>query len=91
MPFFFAGKYFFFWNMNSRKVNYFLMFGSVMKNNLKLKHFSVFSYVMKNELKNNLLMFYFFKYIKIMRNKSYKLKSSMRIKLKNYNFINYLK
>ena len=35
----------------------------------------MFSYVMKNKLKNNLLVFYFFfKFIKIMRNKSYKLK-----------------
>jgi hypothetical protein len=29
---------------------------------------------MENELKNNLLIFYFIKFIKIMRNKSYKLK-----------------
>jgi hypothetical protein len=35
----------------------------------------VFGYVMKNELENNLLIFYFFKFIKIMMNKSYKLKS----------------
>jgi hypothetical protein len=43
-------------------------------------------------LENNLLIFYFFKFIKIIRNKSYKLKSWMRVKLrKKYNFINYLK
>ena len=35
----------------------------------------MFDYIMKNELENNLLMFYFFKFIKIIRNKSYKLKS----------------
>jgi len=47
---------------------------------------------MENELENNLLMFYFLKFIKIMRNKSYKLKSWMKMKLKKkYNFINYLK
>jgi len=45
--------------VNYGKVNYFLMFGSVMENKLK-KHFSVFGYVMENELENNLLMFYFF-------------------------------
>jgi hypothetical protein len=37
---------------------------------------------MKNELENNLLIFYFLKFIKIIRNKSYKLKSWMKIKLK---------
>jgi hypothetical protein len=43
-------------------------------------------------LENNLLMLYFFKFIKIIRNKSYKLKSWMRVKLrKKYNFVNYLK
>jgi hypothetical protein len=42
----------------------------------------MFGSVMENELENNLLMFYFFKFIKIMRNKSYKLKSWMRMKLK---------
>ena len=31
-----------------------------------------------------------FKFIKIIRNKSYKLKNRMRIKLKKSNFINYL-
>jgi hypothetical protein len=47
---------------------------------------------MKNELENNLLMIFLKKIIKIMRNKSYKLKSWMRMKLKKkYNFINYLK
>ena len=36
----------------------------------------MFGYIMKNELENSLLMFYFFfKFIKIIRNKSYKLKS----------------
>jgi hypothetical protein len=40
-----------------------------------IKHFPVFGSVMKNELENNLLIFYFFKFIKIIRNKSYKLKS----------------
>jgi len=39
------------------KVNYFLLFGSVIKNKLD---FIVFSYIMENELENNLLMFYFF-------------------------------
>jgi len=43
----------------------------------------MFGYVMENELENSLLMFYFlFKFIKIIRNKSYKLKSWMRMKLK---------
>jgi len=42
----------------------------------------MFGSVMENELENNLLMFYFFKFIKIMRNKSYKLKSWMKMKLK---------
>jgi hypothetical protein len=49
----------------------------------------MFGYVMKDELKNNLLMFYFFKFIKKIRNKSYKFKSWMRMKLKK--IINYLK
>jgi hypothetical protein len=40
----------------------------------------VFGYVIENELKNNLLMF-FFKFIKIISNKSYKLKGWMRMKL----------
>jgi len=62
-------------------MNYFLMFGSVMENKLE-NTFPVFGYVMKNELENNLLMFYFLKFIKTMRNKSYKLKSWMRMKLK---------
>ena len=43
--------------MNSGKVNYFLMFGNIMKN--KLKNIFQFGYVMENELENNLLMFYF--------------------------------
>jgi hypothetical protein len=43
-----------------------------MENKLK-NIFPVFDYVMENELKNNLLIFVF-KFIKIMRNKSYKLK-----------------
>ena len=42
--------------MNSKKMNYFIIFGSVMKNTLK----NTFKYVMKNKLQNNLLMFYFF-------------------------------
>jgi len=37
---------------------------------------------MENELENNLLMYYFFKFIKITKNKSYKLKGWMRMKLK---------
>jgi hypothetical protein len=41
----------------------------------------VFGYIIENELENNLLIF-FFKFIKIMKNKSYKLKSWMRMKLK---------
>jgi len=39
-------------------MNYFLMFGSVMKNKLE-NSFQCFDYVMENELENNLLMFYF--------------------------------
>ena len=35
----------------------------------------MFGYVMENELENNLLIFYFINFIKIMRKKSYKLKS----------------
>jgi len=57
------------------------MYGSVMKNKLE-NTFLVFGYVMENELKNNLLIFYFLKFIKIIKNKSYKLKGWMRIKLK---------
>jgi hypothetical protein len=45
------------------------------------KTLSVFGYVMENELENNLLIF-LKKFIKIIRNKSYKLKSWMRMKLK---------
>jgi hypothetical protein len=46
---------------------------------------------MKNELENNLLVF-FFKFIKIISHKSYKLKSWIVMKLKKKsNFINYLK
>ena len=44
--------------MNYEKVNYFLMFGSVMKNKLE-NIFPVFGYVMENKLENHLLMFYF--------------------------------
>jgi len=43
--------------INSGKVNYFLIFDSVMKN--KLENISL-GYVMENELENNLLIFYFF-------------------------------
>ena len=50
------------------------MFGSVIKNKLG-KYFPMFGCLMKNELENNLLIFIFFKFIKIMRNKYYKLKS----------------
>jgi hypothetical protein len=42
----------------------------------------MFGFVMENEPEKNLLMFYFFKFIKITRKKSYKLKSWMRMKLK---------
>jgi len=45
--------------MNSEKVNYFLIFDSVMEN--KLENTGVFDYVMENMLENNLLMFYFFR------------------------------
>ena len=45
--------------MNSGKVNYFMIFGSVMENKLE-NIFPVFGYVMENELENNLLMFYYF-------------------------------
>jgi len=48
-------------------MNYFFIFGSVMKNKLK-NIFLVFSYVMKNELENNFLIF--FKFIKRMWIKS---------------------
>jgi hypothetical protein len=41
----------------------------------------VFGYIIENKMKNNLLIF-FFKFIKIIRKKSYKLKSWMRMKLK---------
>jgi hypothetical protein len=37
---------------------------------------------MENELENNLLIFFFLKFIKIMRKKSYKLKIWIRMKLK---------
>jgi hypothetical protein len=47
----------FFKKINLRKVNYFSMFDSIMKNKLK-KHFLIFSYVMKNKLENNLLIFF---------------------------------
>jgi hypothetical protein len=45
--------------VNFEKVNYFSIFGSVMKNKLE-NTFQCFGYVMENELENNLLMFYFF-------------------------------
>ena len=53
----------------------------------------MFGYVMENELENNLLMFYFFfKFITITRNKSYKFKKLNGNEIeKKYNFINYLK
>ena len=67
--FFVFGKWFS-WKVNSWKVNYFLMFGSVIENELE-KHFLAFGYVMENDLENNLLMFYcFFKFIKKMKIKS---------------------
>ena len=47
----------FFWKVNSEKVNYFLMFSSIMKNKLENTFQCL---VMSNELKNNLLMFYLF-------------------------------
>ena len=43
---------------------------------------------MKNKLENNLLMFIFFNFIKIIIKKYQKLKS---LNLKKYNLINYLK
>jgi len=58
--------------VNSRKVNYFSMFGSIIES--KLENNFQYLVMLKNELENNLLMF-FFKFIKIIRNKSYKLKS----------------
>jgi hypothetical protein len=45
---------------------------------------------MKNELENNLLMFFFLKFIKRRRIKSYRQKI-WRMTLKNNNFINYFK
>ena len=42
---------------------------------------------MKNELKNNLLIFYFLNFIKIMRNKSYKLKSWNEDEIEKNNII----
>jgi len=47
-----------FWKLNSRKVNSFPMFGSVMK--ISWKTLSNVWLCHENELKNNLLMFYFF-------------------------------
>jgi len=52
-------KVIFFWKVDSWKVNYFPMFGNIMKNKLE-NTFSMFGYVMKNDLENNLIMFYFF-------------------------------
>jgi len=48
------------------------MFGSIIES--KLENNFQYLVMLKNELENNLLMF-FFKFIKIIRNKSYKLKS----------------
>jgi hypothetical protein len=45
--------------VDSWKVNYFPMFGNIMKNKLE-NTFSMFGYVIKNDLENNLIMFYFF-------------------------------
>ena len=53
--------------MNFKKVNYFSIFNNVIKK--IIKHFTIFGYVMENELENNLLIFIFFKFIKIIRNK----------------------
>jgi len=51
-------KVVFFWKVNFGKVNYFLMFGSVMENKLE-NTFQCLVMIMENELENNLLMFYF--------------------------------
>jgi len=51
-------KVVFFWKVNSGKVNYFLMFGSVMENKLE-NIFQCLVMSWKNELENNLLIFYF--------------------------------
>ena len=60
--------------MNSRKINYFLMFGSVMKNKLKnTLQCLVMSW--KMSWKITFYFFIFFNFIKIIRDKSYKLKS----------------
>ena len=53
-------------------MNYFLIFSSIIKNNLE--NIFQFDYIIENKLKIKLLIF-FFKFIKIIRNKSYKLKS----------------
>jgi len=45
--------------VNFSKINYFLIFISVIKNKLK-NIFLVFGYIMENEMENNLLIFYFF-------------------------------
>jgi hypothetical protein len=71
--------------------NYFPIFGSVMKNKLE-NIFQCLVMSWKMSWKITYLCFIFLKFIKIMRNKSYKLKSWMRMKLKKkYNFISYLK
>jgi hypothetical protein len=43
--------------VNSGKVNYFSMFGSVIENKLKNTFQYLVGYVMEKKLKNNLLMF----------------------------------
>ena len=84
-PRLFAGKWFPFGKSIPGKVNSWKVNSDIWQCYGKWtgKHFPVFFYVIENELENNLLInFFFFKFIKIMRNKSYKLKSWMRMKLK---------
>jgi len=67
--------------MNSGKVNYIPMFGNVMENKLE-NTFQCLVMSWKMSWKITYWCFIFFKFIKIMRNKSYKLKSWTRMKLK---------
>jgi len=65
------------------KVNYFLIFDSIMRNKLE-NTFWYFIMSYKINWKITYQYFIFFKFIKIIRNKSYKLKIWMKIKLKKY-------
>ena len=60
--------------VNSRKINYFLIFDSVMKNKWK-NSFQYLVMLWKMNWNITYQYFIFLKFIKIIRNKSYKLKS----------------